>query len=284
MVHGMATGFTPTGTSSYVADIAPADRRGEALGLQTLIANIGSAYGQSLGSTLTNEYSIEVMFYVSSASALLSVLILLGLKETLPKPQPFSFKLMKLDRHEIFEPRVLFICVIMMLALFCFGLNLTLIPDFSEHLGMDNKGYFFSLLTLASIITRLLGGKASDKWGRPVVTLLATVGLVIAMLYISFVETEDELLMAGFIFGIAHGMVGPTLFAWGIDRAKEGHLGRALATIYIALELGVLLGAVVGGAIYANDIANFQMAYWVAAGLNMIGVIMSIGYNIKKRL
>jgi MFS family permease len=30
--HGFSTGFKPTGTSAYVADVVPADRRGEAMG------------------------------------------------------------------------------------------------------------------------------------------------------------------------------------------------------------------------------------------------------------
>jgi MFS family permease len=32
LFHGFSTGFKPTGTSAYVADLVPFNRRGEALG------------------------------------------------------------------------------------------------------------------------------------------------------------------------------------------------------------------------------------------------------------
>ena len=47
--HGFSAGFTPTGTSAYVADIVPFAQRGEALGIQSLFGSLGMAAGPALG-------------------------------------------------------------------------------------------------------------------------------------------------------------------------------------------------------------------------------------------
>ena len=33
LLHGFSTGFKPTGTAAFIADIIPVERRGEAMGL-----------------------------------------------------------------------------------------------------------------------------------------------------------------------------------------------------------------------------------------------------------
>ena len=83
LFHGLSTGFKPTATSAYVADMAPPDKRGEAMGILGFFGSIGMASGPVLGSYLAMEYSLDAMFYSSSILALLSVLVLIGMKETL---------------------------------------------------------------------------------------------------------------------------------------------------------------------------------------------------------
>ena len=41
--HGFSAGFTPTGASAYVADIVPFQKRGEAMGIQSLFGSLGMA-------------------------------------------------------------------------------------------------------------------------------------------------------------------------------------------------------------------------------------------------
>ena len=81
-VHGLSTGFKPTGTSAYIADIIPSHKRGEAMGISGFAGSLGMAIGPAVGPLIAANYSIEVMFYASSVFAFLSIAILLGLKET----------------------------------------------------------------------------------------------------------------------------------------------------------------------------------------------------------
>ncbi len=179
LLHGFSTGFTPTGTSAYIADVIPADRRGEALGMLGLISNIGTALGPALGSEIARQLSVNTMFYVASAFALLAMLLLLRLRETLAQPQPFRWKLLRIKADEIWEPRVLAPSLVMAMCLYAYGIILTLIPDFSEHLGLQNKGWFFTAYTLSSLIIRVIAGKVSDRYGRVIVLKFALIILIL---------------------------------------------------------------------------------------------------------
>ena len=58
LFHGFSTGFKPTGTSAYIADIVPANRRGEALGISSFFGSIGMASGPAIGSWVFNVFGM----------------------------------------------------------------------------------------------------------------------------------------------------------------------------------------------------------------------------------
>ncbi len=279
--HGMSTGFKPTATTAYIADIVPAQRRGEAMGLIGLFNSMGMAIGPFLGSKIAASLGLDILFYISSAMGLLSVLVLAGMKETLPKKQSFSPKLLAIKPNEIIDPKVLPAAVVMLFTTFSFGAILTLIPDFSIHIGLApaDKGIFFSVYTLSSFGIRFLAGKISDKIKRTHLLKVSTTLIALAMIYLSTVTSYSELLIAGALFGISVGINSPTAFAWTIDLSNEKHRGRGMATLYIALETGIGIGAYSSGSIFDNNAANFKYAFWVGAFLSFIAFLFLIVHD-----
>lgn len=282
--HGFAAGFKPTGTATYLADVVPENRRGEAMGMLGLAGSLGMATGPALGSQIALAFPIEYLFYASSLLSVLSVAILYRLKETLTETQRFAFPMLKIQRHEIIEVRVMPPSIVMIFSVFAFGTVLTIIPDFSEHLGIRNKGLFFTTFTLASLAIRFLAGKASDRYGRVAVLKVGAALLSLAMLVVGMAKTPTELLVAGVLFGVAHGMNAPTLFAWTIDLSHESLRGKALATIYIALEVGIGLGAIVSGWVYGNQSANFSYTFWLAGALAFLAFLYLLFFQKKNTL
>ncbi len=265
LVHGLSTGFTPTGNSAYAADIIPASRRGEAIGFLGLCGSTGMAAGPVIGSMVADAFSTDFMFYCSSAASLLSVLILAGMKETLTDKVAFQWKLLHISKQEIFEPRVISPSFVMLMSGFTFGTILTLIPDLSVHLGIANKGLFFMYFTLSSLAIRFFAGQVSDKYGRVAVLKVATALLAVSMVLIGFASSSSALLTAACVLGIAQGMNSPTITAWTVDLSHIAHRGRALATMYIGMELGIGAGALLSGAVYGNNVAMLPYTFWLIA-------------------
>ena len=278
-IHGMSTGFKPTGTSAYVADIVPADRRGEAMGISSFAASLGMAIGPSIGPLIASSISLDVMFYTSSLFAFLSIAILLGMKETAKNASSFKLRYLSISKQEVIEPKVLAPAFSMMLTVYSFGVVLTVTPDFSDHLGIANRGLFFTVFTLSSMLVRFLGGKASDIYGRIPVLVVSSVLVIVAMSIVGLATNQLSFLIGSFFFGLGVGIGSPTILAWTIDLSDEQYRGKALATTYIALEIGIGLGALISGWQYGGDIENMPMVFGSAGLLSLVAMVFLIIYN-----
>jgi MFS family permease len=94
-------------------------------------------------------------------------------------------------------------------------------------------------------------------------------------------SSVTTLLVAGVVFGLATGMNTPTAFAWAIDLSHEKHRGRGMATLYISLEVGIGLGALVSGWIYGNDPAMFFYTFFAGATLGLLALLY-LQFGLKK--
>lgn len=265
LVHGFSTGFSPTGVSAYLSDIIPMDRRGEAMGLMGTAGTVGMAAGPAAGGFIANSFGLHTMFYCSSFFALSSAIILMGIRETLHEKHPFSLRLFAVRKQDLFEPLVIAPCIVMALGTYAYGAVYTLLPDFGAHVGIANKGIPFTFLTVASLLIRVIAGKASDQFGRVPVLRASTGLIVISMITIGFAETQFALLAGVTLYGLAQGSTSSTLLAWATDLSDEHHRGRGIASLYICMEFGIGIGALLSGLLFANRAENFATVFLVCA-------------------
>lgn len=246
------------------------------MGVLGVATSTGMALGPAIGGWVASIFTIDMVFYLSSFIGLISVLVIIGMKETVSEKQPFKWKLLKVNWREFYEPRVLGPSITFLLTAFSFGIVLTIIPDLSKHLGLENKGLFFTVFVIASLAVRLIAGKASDKFGRVKVLKVSALSIATAMLAIGFAQNTTQLMFAAALFGLAIGMNSPTIFAWTIDLSNTKFRGRAMATMYIALEIGIGTGAFFSAEIYDNNSNNFGWSFWIGTIL----ALTAFGYLI----
>lgn len=274
-LHGMSTGFMPTGMVAYLADIIPADRRGEAMGITGIMNNVGFLAGNACSSFIKNEFGLDNLFYLSGILALLSVAVLLRMTETLKEKQPFRLKYVLIRFEDVYDDRAKLPAAVMLLTTISFGAMLTLIPDYSKHLGIENKGIFFLVAAGSTIGVRIWAGKLSDRIGRLNTVVIGTffwmicTGLLMTLNYHLF-------FVAAVFQGVATGINSPAIFAWAVDVAKGVRSGRAMATLFISMELGITIGAFLTAEIYANQFERLRLVYLVLTILNIIAWIFVI--------
>lgn len=267
--HGFSTGFKPTGTAAYVSDLVPSTRRGEAMGVIGLFHTIGMSIGPSIGGWVSKQWGIIFMFRLSAMFALMSVAILIGMKETLANRQRFRLSLLRISRHELFEPLVWPAVIVTFLIYLSYGAVFTLIPDMSDFLGIENKGLFFSFFTGASIAIRLLAGKVSDRYGRIPILKVAAVIMAASMAMIALTHDRAMLFAAAVVYGISVGLGSPAVTAWTIDLGQPEHRGRALASMYIAQEAAIGLGAYFSAMLYNNQYGRFPVTFFITAAVTL---------------
>lgn len=283
LIHGFSTGFKPTATSAYVADIIPSSRWGEALGMHGLCFSIGGALGPAVGSTVAQEFGINALFYCSSAFAMLSIIIVMNMKETLTTRQKFSMDMLRISRSDIIELRVIPAGIVTLLSYSAYGVILTLIPDWSEHLGIANKGLFFTVYTLASIGIRFASGKVADRYGRIVVMLVGLVIIGVSLLLLGWGDDIRGLMLGASVYGIGTGILSPALNAWTIDLSLPQHRGKAMATMYIALEVGIGGGALCAGYIYQDYVSRIPYIMYGNAILLLFSVFYILYWHSKNK-
>lgn len=282
LVHGFSTGFKPTATSAYIADIIPQDRWGEALGMHGLCFSIGGAIGPAVGSFVAQNFGLNSMFFSSSVFAFLSIVIVMNMKETLQPKRQFKRQMLHISRSDILEKRAIPAGIVTLLSYSAYGVILTLIPDWSEHLGITNKGLFFTAYTLASIGIRFISGKVSDRFGRIKVMLVGLAIILLSLLLLGNGESISGLIIGACVYGIGTGILSPALNAWTIDLSLPQYRGKAMATMYIALEIGIGGGALLAGYIYRDFITRIPYIMYGNAAVIFIAFFYVVYWNRTK--
>jgi len=272
-LHGFSTGFQPTGATALVGDIIPKGRRGEAMGIFSMTISIGFGLGNYLSTTIFQYFQINGLFIASGLCGIIALSLVLLIKEEEKPKIDINLRNMIPKWNEIFAPEVIQPSIFMFITATIAGIYYLIVPDFSTHLGMEEKGVFWLFYTMTSLGTRFLAGKAADKYGYRNNILVGLSIEIISGLICAYATTPFEFLLGASLFGIGGGMMTPAIFAWTADLANPVFKGRGIGTMFIALELGIALGGLLTQKIYDNNVANFKFAYLFGVLLCIVGLI-----------
>ncbi len=265
--HGMSTGFKPTGSSAMIADIIPHNKRGRAMGYLGFMGSTGMALGPWLGSTLFNSYGYNALFFTSSFLAFLSILVIINIKETLPKPQRTKLRLsdFHITQEDLYEPKVWLPSLLFFLYCLAYGIVYNLSTDFGKKVfHIQNIGWYFLAMVASSMISRLIAGRVSDHKGRAPVVLVGLVILAIALSIFMLCTSAEQFYLGGIVFGLAVGVLSPTVYAWVADLSPPNKKGRAFSTMYMSMELGIGLGALLSSMIFNEELSQIPYAFAIA--------------------
>jgi MFS family permease len=117
----------------------------------------------------------------------------------------------------------------------------------------------------------LFAGKLSDEKGRVPVLKASALIIAVAMLAFGMANKPSILYLASVLYGLGNGVFSPTITAWTVDLGDPERKGRALATMYIALEIAIGGGALLAGWYYADNIGRIPLVFYGAAVLSLLG-------------
>lgn len=240
-VQGIGWGLATTAIASLVADLAPAERRGEAIGVWGLAPTVAMALGPAAGGALTRLGGPAAAFL---GTALLFILAL-GLLLPVAEPRHAA----GLGSTASLPAGALLPCAVLFLSSLSYGAILAFVP---VELGPGRTGAYFLLYAVSILVVRPFAGRFSDRHGRVAV---AVPGLLLGAAGVAatgFAKGPLALAAAAVLYGA--GMAGlsfPALVAWTVDRAGEAR-GTAMAAFYGAYDLAIALGAFALGALYES--------------------------------
>jgi MFS family permease len=268
IVHGVGMGLFPAASASMVSDLAPAERRGEAMGLWGAASNVALALGPLGAVWLSDRWGFGWLFAFSAAVALTALLLTGLLRETLGAPLrvPFGFS-------SLLSPAVAFPCVIVFCLMASYGVQAAFLPIYAQARGA-NPGVFFLVLALVVAVIRGWAGQVSDRIGRAPVAATGMVLVTASLATLVAGGGLGALALAGVLYGIGFGAAQPALMAWTVDLAAPAERGKAMGTYYTALELGIASGAIGFGMVLARS--SFPMMFTAAGVLTLAGAALAL--------
>jgi MFS family permease len=266
-LHGFSAGFNPTGATAMATDLLPKDKRGQGMGIWGVFISIGFGLGQIMSSSVISLLGYSTLFIVASGFAIIAGILLIKVRETLPKEQlvKFSPALLKLKWEDIVEPSVRPSAIVMFLSAACSGFVFVITPDMAGYLSIENKGLFFGFYTISTLVVRLFTASLSDVIGRRKTLLIAMFLLSISMIMIALANSKMLFLSGALLYGVASGISSPTLMAWMADLSNPKRRGVGSGTLFIALECGFMFGAGLSIITYTNTFSSIYDSFMIAA-------------------
>jgi MFS family permease len=172
--------------------------------------------------------------------------------------------------------------MVMFLTATCSGIIFVVTPDISAFLGIENKGFFFGVYVISTILIRLFTSSMSDRIGRRQMLLAGCLLLIASMMLIASAESVNSYILAAIIFGFATGVSSPTLFAWTADLSHVDRRGVGSGTMFIALELGIMTGSLSTLLIYDSTKSTI-LAGFLFGALTALICVFYLFWHLKKR-
>jgi MFS family permease len=276
LIHGLSTGWRPIGATAMLTDITPPGRIGEA-------GSTGMALGPAFGSLLKEEVSYDAMFIASSVCGVIAILLSLRLKESHSSPQKLELSDLNILKGKVLDFSAKHAMWVTLFETFAFGVVITVSPLLVGGLGFKYKGLFNLTFVFASMAMRVFAGKASDKYGRKLLLTIGVSTLIIALIVMGFSTSKSLVILGGILYGFSIGLNRPTTFAWTVDLARPGKLGLALATMLLALEIGIGSGAFISGSMYDGTPSSVHNAFFLAAGVSVFALLYLLIFVREER-
>ncbi|HCF25783.1 MAG TPA: MFS transporter [Cyanobacteria bacterium UBA11049] len=282
--HGISIAAFSTGYSALVADIAPPKQRGEVIGYMSLVTAIGMAIGPALGGFLQAWAGYNALFLLSSGLGVLGILFTTQIvnppvsttQSKTSGDNPTDNRFWRL----LISPRLRIPAIVLLLIGLAFGTLSTFVPLFIKSVGVDlNPGLFYTATAIASFSVRLIGGRASDRYGRGLLITISLIFYTLSMLFLWIATSANIFLLAGILEGTGAGILLPTIAAMLVDRAMPQERGRIFGVCMVGFDVGIAIAGPFLGLVAEQ--VGYRNMFGFAAGLTCLALFIFLTASSK---
>ena len=293
-IHGFATAIYGPVSMAVVIDVA-GGKKGEMLSWFSSVTIIGNLIGAPVGGFILYSMSagspslaeFQTVYIVSGIAGMLSLLIALKLLTHSEKVE--KVKSLK-ESYERFlagikevasDKRVLITSNMEGLQNMTVGALEAFLPIYAVKVAGLNEfqaGLLWGIQVLATILSKPVMGKASDRYGRKP---LITIGMLLCAVSFGSVPLLRDfylLMIASIIFGFGEAFVTSSSAALVADICKEKHFGTAMGTFGTIFDIGHASGPIVAGLLIARF--DYLYSFWIMSAVLILAVPLFI-MNVK---
>ncbi|MFZ5788909.1 MAG: MFS transporter [Acidobacteriota bacterium] len=238
---------------ALIADVTPADRRGEAFGVQRALDHAGAVVGPLLAAALigTAGLSLPTVFLLAAVPAAIVMLVLACAVREQPRSVVVSDGAPLLTGwRELGRP---YWTVLGAVTLFTLG-NSTdaflLLRLADAGVPVTGIALLWSLFHVVKSGATFAGGRLSDRLGRRPMVIAGWAVYACVYLAFSVVSTRSAAIVAFLVYGLSFGLTEPVEKAWVADLAPERLRGTAYGLYHAAVGIAALPASLLFGAIW----------------------------------
>ncbi len=281
VLHGAALSLCFVSAGTLIADVSSASKRSQAIGLFGIFSIINFALAPSVGKFFVEYFGFREFFIFDFFFGLMSFLIALLITEPKregnrePRENYFSV---------LFRKGVILASSALFVAGMGFVTVITFVPVFAGRINVEQYEIFFIAYTFSVIIVRVFGGWIPDKYGKKRAAIPAFFVYAASIVMLGMANEWIELLVAGILFGLGHGLFYPAIYALVIDLTSEIDRGKAISICSVSFTFGGMLGVFIYGVIAENW--GFSYMFEILGIVSVIGfLVFSIfGTDSKKHI
>lgn len=267
LVTGVGEAFFFTGAASAINDLAPDERRGEAVSFFSLALYVGIGIGPLMGEAAIRALGFDATWLIAAGAALLATAVAVGLRETRPprdEEEPSSGRL--IHPSALLPGTVLLTSVLGQAGFFAF------LPLYTLQVGLGGSRFVFLMYSVIVVAIRLFGARIPDVLGpeRTARTslLFSAVGLAVAGMW----GSAAGVVVGTAIFAVGSSLAFPALMVLAVRGTSPHERGAVLGTFTAFVDLAFGAGPVTLG--FVAEAAGYGATFVTAAGIILAGFLL----------
>lgn len=262
LVRGAGFGILTVTFSALAVELAPAEKRGEAIGLIGVAITLPGIFGNALGLWIADHVSFELVFLLGGATPLLAFGLAQGLRN-IESPHQNNEDHVAGFLSGFRRPRLLRICLLFASSTVAFGVVFTFLPLAASGAAPFSAAIALFLVGLMNTLCRWWAGRYCDR--HDPVRLLAP-ALLVASFGMAAMSFPGWALLAGaLLFGSGLGLLQSTTLTMIMNRVNEAEYGLGSTLWNVAYDTGTGLGAFGFG--FLIPIMGFDSVFYLCSTL-----------------
>lgn len=267
LVSGVGEALFFTGAASLVADLAPAERRGEALSYFSISVYTGIGLGPVLGETLRDATGYTNTFVAGGLLVASSAALALRVRDVPLEPDDDPVPRRLLHRAAILPGSIL------ALGLAGFTAFQAFLPDYGrDELGLDGVGTAFLVYAAVVLVVRLGGARLPDRLGPARTVSIAAVLIAVGLAGIALLPSPTGLYLSTVVYAAGMSLQYPALMTMAVNGASPQERGAVVGTFTAFFDLALGAGGVGLGVV--SGAFGPRAAFGVAAALALVGLVV----------
>ena len=276
VLHGVGIAAFTTAYTTLVGDLAPPERRGEAIGLSGITNNLGMRFAPALGAYVVESWGYATHFWIAAAITALSLVLLLPIIE--PEREQVA-QAESCSLRDVARLRPVWVASFGITGLaVAYGAVLSFLAPFAEEYSLTAAGGYFSAFAVAMMLAQASAGWLSDRVGRRAVAVPGMAVTVAAMAGLALSRSDAALLFAGVVFGLSWGLARAGIDTAVVEAVSPQARGTAVSFLYTMFDGGVGVGSFGLGVV--AQVQGYAAVFYAAA---VWAVVALAGYLVWGR-